>query len=96
MVPLLSDDEIRSALESLPGWTRQGDSLVKQFAFDGFPAAVAFVSRLVPGAEDADHHPDLTINYRRVTVAYSTHSRGGITAKDVVGARMADEQAARV
>ena len=90
----LSDAEIDSALDSLPGWSRQGDALVRQFTFDGFPAAVAFVSRLVAPAEAADHHPDLTINYRRVTVSYSTHSEGGVTEKDVEGARTADRAAA--
>jgi len=56
----------------------------------GFPDAVAFVARLVPGSEAADHHPDLTVSYRRVTVAFSTHSEGGVTAKDLAGARLAD------
>jgi 4a-hydroxytetrahydrobiopterin dehydratase len=50
----------------------------------------------VPGAEAVDHHPDLAINYRRVTVSYTTHSAGGLTEKDVAGARVADEQAGRV
>ena len=45
--------------------------------FSDFPAAVAFVNRLVPDAEAADHHPDIIINYRRVTLLYSTHSEGG-------------------
>jgi len=89
-MPLLTDQQIADALASLPGWTREGDALRRQFTFASFPEAVAFVNRLVPHAEGADHHPDLTINYRRVTVLYSTHSDGGITEKDVAGARMAD------
>ena len=44
-------------------------------------------------AEAADHHPDLTINYRRDTVSYTTHSEGGLTAKDFEGARRAEEAA---
>ncbi len=90
----LTDDEIDQQLGLLPGWSRQGDALVRQFTFDGFPDAVAFVSHLVAPAEAADHHPDLTINYRRVTVSYSTHSEGGVTEKDVEGARVADRAAA--
>lgn len=89
----LTDAEIDRALGSLPGWSRQGDALVRQFTFDGFPDAVAFVSRLVAPAEAADHHPDITINYRRVAVSYSTHSEGGVTEKDVEGARAADRAA---
>ena len=54
---VLSNDEIDQRLRALAGWSRQGSAIVRQFAFKGFPEAVAFVSRLVPGAEAADHHP---------------------------------------
>jgi 4a-hydroxytetrahydrobiopterin dehydratase len=90
---LLSPEEIDRRLSSLPGWTRTADGITRQFTFAGFPEAVAFVSRLVPGAEAADHHPDITINYRRVTLVYSTHSEGGVTEKDFAGAAMADAHA---
>jgi 4a-hydroxytetrahydrobiopterin dehydratase len=84
---LLSRDEVARQLADLDGWTLDGNAIKKQFTFAGFPEAVAFVQRLVPGAEDADHHPDLSISYKRVTVAYSTHSEGGLTAKDFAGAK---------
>jgi 4a-hydroxytetrahydrobiopterin dehydratase len=87
---LLSRDDIASALRDLPGWRLENDAIVKVFTFAGFPEAAAFVNRLVPGSEAADHHPDLAISYRRVTVAFTTHSEGGVTAKDIAGARMAD------
>ncbi len=87
---LLTDAAVDAALAKLPGWTRRGQVIERQFEFAGFPEAVAFVGRLVPGAEAADHHPDLTINYRKVTVSYSTHDAGGLTAKDLAGAEMAE------
>ena len=87
---LLSRDQIEQRLTALDGWRLERDAIVRQFTFAGFPEAVAFVTRLVPGAEAADHHPDITINYRRVTLSYSTHSEGGVTEKDFAGARMAD------
>lgn len=90
----LSDAEIEQQLALLPGWARQDNAIVKQFTFAGFPEAVAFVARLVEPSEAADHHPDITINYRRVTVSYSTHSEGGVTEKDVEGAGVADRAAA--
>jgi 4a-hydroxytetrahydrobiopterin dehydratase len=89
-MPLLSRDQIDDRLRSFDGWRFEGGAIVRQFTFAGFPEAVAFVGRLVPGAEAADHHPDITINYRRVTLAYSTHSEGGVTEKDFAGATMAD------
>jgi len=88
----LSNDDIDARLKQLQGWTRDGDAIRKQFTFSGFPEAVQFVTRLVPGAEAADHHPDITINYKRVTLSYSTHSEGGLTAKDFEGAAMADSR----
>lgn len=90
MGDLLPDADIAAQLEQLPGWRRAGSAIVKEFAFAGFPEAVAFVSRLVAPSEAADHHPDLTIHYRRVIVTFSTHSAGGITEKDFAGARAAD------
>ena len=87
---LLSRDDIDAALRDLPGWHYEDGAIVKQFTFEGFPEAVAFVNRLVPGSEAADHHPDLAVSYRRVTVAFTTHSEGGVTVKDVAGARLAD------
>ncbi len=90
---LLSKTEIDEQLKTLDGWTRDGDAIRKQFTFKGFPEAVAFINRLVPDAERADHHPDITVNYRRVTLSWSTHDEGGLTAKDIAGARMADSHA---
>jgi 4a-hydroxytetrahydrobiopterin dehydratase len=87
---VLSRGDVDAALRDLPGWRCDGNALVKEFTFAGFPDAVAFVARLVPGSEAADHHPDLTVSYRRVTVSFSTHSEGGVTAKDIAGARLAD------
>jgi 4a-hydroxytetrahydrobiopterin dehydratase len=89
----LSDDQIARHIRELDGWTREGNAIRKQFTFEGFPEAVGFVNRLVPEAERADHHPDITINYKRVTLSYSTHSEGGLTAKDFDGARMAERKA---
>jgi 4a-hydroxytetrahydrobiopterin dehydratase len=86
----LTRAEAEQRLGSLNGWTLEGDAIRKQFTFKDFPAAIAFVNRLVPEAEAADHHPDILINYRRVTLTYATHSEGGLTAKDFTGAAMAD------
>jgi 4a-hydroxytetrahydrobiopterin dehydratase len=33
-------------------------------------------------AESAGHHPDITINYNRVTLRLITHSEGGLTDRD--------------
>ena len=87
---LLKPEEITDRLKGLEGWALEGKTIKKQFTFQDFPEAVLFVSALVPGAEDADHHPDIEIHYKRVILAYSTHDSGGLTEKDFDGAAMAD------
>jgi 4a-hydroxytetrahydrobiopterin dehydratase len=88
----LSREEIARRLASLQGWSLDGNAIKKQYTFRDFPEAVHFVDRLVPVAEAADHHPDILINYKRVTLTYSTHSEGGLTVKDFEGANAADHQ----
>jgi 4a-hydroxytetrahydrobiopterin dehydratase len=89
----LTRAEAEQRVQSLNGWTLDGDAIRKQFTFRNFPEAIAFVNRLVPHAEAADHHPDILVNYKRVTLTYSTHSEGGLTDKDFAGAAMADRVA---
>lgn len=76
-------------LKSLTGWTLEGAAIRRKFTFDDFAAAVAFVVRLGFEADAADHHPDILINYKRVTLTYTTHSEGGLTDKDFAGATRA-------
>jgi len=90
---LLPADQVAERIKTVEGWTVDGKAIRKEYKFQDFPEAVLFVSALVPGAEDADHHPDIAIHYKRVTLTYSTHSEGGITEKDFAGAAMADEVA---
>jgi 4a-hydroxytetrahydrobiopterin dehydratase len=90
----LSREDIDASLKKLKSWTLDGDAIRKEYTFDGFLEAVAFVDRLAPGAEASDHHPDILISYKRVTLTYSTHSEGGLTAKDFAGAALADTLAA--
>jgi 4a-hydroxytetrahydrobiopterin dehydratase len=63
-------------------WQEKDDALVREFELPSFPAAIDFVVRLGELAENENHHPDIDIRYRRVTVRWTTHSEGGITDKD--------------
>ncbi len=89
----LSRSEVEQRLQAVSGWALERDAIRKQFTFANFPEAIAFVDRLAPEAEAADHHPDILINYKRVTLTYSTHSEGGLTDKDFAGAATADRLA---
>jgi 4a-hydroxytetrahydrobiopterin dehydratase len=90
----IAPDEARRRLHTLAGWELEGEAIRRTFTFAGFPDAVAFVLRLGFDAEAADHHPDIVINYKRVTLSYSTHSAGGLTEKDFDGAGRASALAA--
>lgn len=87
---LLKSEEITERLKGLDGWALDGKAIKKQFTFQDFPEAILFVSALVPGAEEVDHHPDIEIHYKRVILNYSTHDEGGLTQKDFDGAATAD------
>lgn len=92
-MPRLTSAEIDARMHTVRGWTRDGDAIRKEFTFASFPDAIAFVDRLAVEAEKADHHPDILISYRRVTLTWSTHSEGGLTERDFAGAAMADRVA---
>jgi 4a-hydroxytetrahydrobiopterin dehydratase len=79
---LLDEAEIRSGLDELKGWARDGDSIRKTYTLDSFPEAIAFVTRIAELAEQSDHHPDIDIRYNRVACTLSTHSAGGLTRRD--------------
>ena len=80
---LVSDTEIQAFLEAHDGWERDGDEIVRTFEFSDFNEAMGFVNRAAMTAEKADHHPDIDIRWNKVKLALSTHSEGGLTAKDL-------------
>ena len=94
MPQLLSADEIDSVLAERPGWTGSPAGLERTIEFADFLTAVRFIDELAPHCERLDHHPDLTLSWRRVGLTLSTHSAGGVTAKDVELAGVIDEVAA--
>jgi 4a-hydroxytetrahydrobiopterin dehydratase len=91
----LSDEQIATALGGLPGWSRAGDTLTKAFSFKTFPGGIRFVDRVALVAEELGHHPDITINYSRVTMTLSTHDEGGVTQKDVALAERIEAERAK-
>jgi 4a-hydroxytetrahydrobiopterin dehydratase len=90
---LSSDAEIRGALSELPGWKLQGKEITKTFDMKGFKAAMAFAGTVGELAERADHHPDILIQYRKVTVTLTSHDAGGITDRDLRLARQIEAAA---
>ncbi len=79
---LLSESAIQQQLASLPGWQVEGKELVKEFRFTSYLAGIEFVRRAAGLAEAMNHHPDLLVGWRKVTVRLATHSAGGLTRLD--------------
>jgi len=80
---VLSPSEIDLALQNLPGWARDGDGIARFFQFANFVEAMEFVNQIAAAAEAANHHPDITIHYNRVTLALLSHDSGGVTHRDI-------------
>ncbi len=83
----LNPEQIAQKLKPLPGWEYKNNAISKTFKFKEFLHGIEFVQKVAEIAEAADHHPDITINYTRVTFSCSTHDAGGVTGKDF---KMAD------
>ena len=84
MTMLLTKETIQDVLVAMPGWKFvEGKRIEKEFSFDSFLDATAFVNRVAGMSEGVQHHPDIDIRYTMVRVALSTHDAGGVTEKDI-------------
>jgi 4a-hydroxytetrahydrobiopterin dehydratase len=79
---LLTEDEIAGRLAEVPGWTREGNSIVATVTRSDFREAMLLTGAVAYVAEQANHHPDILIQWNKVTLTLSTHSAGGLTAND--------------
>ncbi|HEY2444014.1 MAG TPA: 4a-hydroxytetrahydrobiopterin dehydratase [Streptosporangiaceae bacterium] len=84
---LLSEEAITAELDTAPGWERSGSSIVCTATREDFRDALLYVGAVAFLAEAANHHPDILIQWNRVTLTLSTHSAGGLTAADFALAR---------
>jgi 4a-hydroxytetrahydrobiopterin dehydratase len=91
----LSDQEIASALETLPGWSQTAGKLHREYQFPSFSLAFGFMAAAAPGIEKRDHHPEWSNVYNRITVDLTTHDAGGITSHDVELAKILEDLAKR-
>lgn len=83
----LAQSDIQSALAELPGWSVEEQTLRGAYRFDTFEHAMAFANEVADLAIDANHHPEICIDYNRLRLSLTTHDEGGITEKDVELAR---------
>ena len=89
-----TDAQIEESLADLPGWSQEGEAIVKSFTFADFAAAIDFMQRAAAAIDEMDHHPEWTNVYNRVDVKLNSHDVGGVTGRDVQLARVLDRFAA--
>ena len=90
---LLSDADVEAGLASLTGWGRAGNAITRTVTLADFRAAMLYAGAVGYLAEQANHHPDLLIQWNKVTLTLSTHSAGGLTAADIALASRINELA---
>jgi 4a-hydroxytetrahydrobiopterin dehydratase len=88
---LLDADAIERELAGTPGWDQAEDAIVKTETFADFKEAIGFVNRVADAAEEANHHPDITVRWNKVTLTLSSHAAGGLTVHDFRLARRINE-----
>ncbi|HEY8108394.1 MAG TPA: 4a-hydroxytetrahydrobiopterin dehydratase [Patescibacteria group bacterium] len=91
MANTLTAQEIREELARLQGWKRADQSILKDVELTDFDAAMRFVGKVADIAGREDHHPDIDIRWNKVRLVLSTHSAGGLTAKDFQVAALIDD-----
>ena len=81
---------ITDMIATLDGWSRAGDTIRREFAFDDFAAAFGFMAAVAIAAERLNHHPDWSNSYNRVTISLTSHDVGGLSERDFKLARRID------
>jgi 4a-hydroxytetrahydrobiopterin dehydratase len=90
----LEQQHIDHELTQFPDWSLIGDAMQRTFTFESFVDAIGFVNVVADLAEDLQHHPDILVRYRKVTLTLSTHDAGGLTDRDFAFAREIDQHIA--
>jgi 4a-hydroxytetrahydrobiopterin dehydratase len=95
MVPMkkLDPAEIAALAQTLPGWqfdAERGGSLRRDFIFDDFVQAFAFMTQVALAAEKHDHHPEWSNVYNRVSITWTTHDVRGLSTRDLTLAQVTD------
>lgn len=90
MSELLEEDELNSALKKCPEWEIEKKYIVRVFEFEEFMDGIDFVNNVGEIAEEAQHHPDITIKHTRVALKLTTHDVGGVTELDIQLAQRID------
>ena len=87
----VSPSELAGFLEACSGWSQKEPEICRTFQFQTFLEAIDFVQAVAGVAEEAGHHPDISVHYNKVTLSLMTHSKGCLTTADFEVARRVNE-----
>jgi 4a-hydroxytetrahydrobiopterin dehydratase len=95
MVDRLTPEARDAGLAELAGWTlaADGSAIARDFTFGSFSEAFGFMTRVALAAEKADHHPEWSNVWNRVSITLTTHEAKGLTERDISLARRIDRLA---
>jgi 4a-hydroxytetrahydrobiopterin dehydratase len=86
----LNEEQLGPLLRGLPGWTREGARIAKEYRFQNHYEAVAFVNAVAWISHREDHHPYVLVGYNTARVEYWTHAIGGLSENDFICAAKVD------
>lgn len=78
----LDEAAIEAELGRITGWRREHGRIVRDFRFGDFVSAFGFMAQVALLAERANHHPEWSNVYNKVSIALTTHDCGGLSARD--------------
>ena len=77
---LLNSKQINDELNNMDGWVFENNRITKSYHFDSYMGGIKFVNILAEKAEEVNHHPDLVVGWREVSVSFTSHDQGGVTS----------------
>ena len=87
----LTPEQVTAELATTEGWQLAGGEIMRVVTRENFRDALLFVNAVGYLAERANHHPDISIAWNKVTLTLSTHSAGGLTGNDFALARLIND-----
>ena len=88
---ILSIEQIQDELSSLDGWVFKNNAITKSYSFDSYMDGIGFVNRLAEKAEEVNHHPDIQVGWCTVSITFTSHDKGGVTAACIAMAQATEK-----
>lgn len=89
-MPPLSQNKVAELLKQLDGWAQYDHLIGKTFEFKNYYQTMAFVNAVAWLSHREDHHPDMTVSYKKCHVEYTTHAINGLSENDFICAAKVD------